>query len=130
MSVVVEQVVGELEFVERDDLLHPLRALGRRVGVDVDAAGHVRVGLAGDHPARRVERVAIALVVDRHEVHHQHVVGHRVEAVQAHLERREHPPVSRRATQPAQTIIIIIIKRRPISRRNIPEDITRARYTN
>ena len=28
MSIVVEEVIGEFEFVEGDDLFHPLRTLG------------------------------------------------------------------------------------------------------
>jgi len=33
-------------------------------------------------------------------------------------------------SESVQSIIIIIIKRQLISRHNMPEDITRARYTN
>jgi len=75
VSVVVHQVVGQLQLVERDDVLHPLGATLRRARVHVDAAGQVRVRLARDHPARAVEGVAVALVVEGHEVHHEHVVG-------------------------------------------------------
>ncbi len=50
-SVLVRDVVGELELVEGDDLLHPLLAGGRAVRVDVHALGHLRVRLACHHPA-------------------------------------------------------------------------------
>ena len=91
MSVVVHDVVGQFEFVEGHDLLGPLAATARRVRVHVDAAGHVGVGLAGDDPTGAVEGVAVTFVVDRHEVHHHHVVGQQVKAEQAHLEGGEHP---------------------------------------
>lgn len=37
-----------------------------------------------------VKGVAVALVVHRHKVHQHYVVGLRVQAVQAHLERGKH----------------------------------------
>ena len=90
MSVVVEQIVGEFEFIKRHDLFHPLRSLGRRVRVHVDASGHVWIGLSSHHPAGRVETVPVTLVVARNEVHHEHVVGHRIKTVQTHLKCRKH----------------------------------------
>lgn len=48
--MLVGDVVGELELVERDDLLHPLLARGRAVRVDVHALGHLGVRLARHHP--------------------------------------------------------------------------------
>ena len=49
-AVLVRQVVGELQLVEGDDLLHPLLAGGRAVGVNVHPLGHLRVRLARHHP--------------------------------------------------------------------------------
>ena len=49
-SVLVRDVVGELELVERDDLLHPLLSGGRAVRVDVHALRHLRIGLASHDP--------------------------------------------------------------------------------
>lgn len=57
MSVVVQQVVGEFEFVEGDDLLHPLGAFGRRVRVVVHPARRGGVRLARHQPRRAVEGV-------------------------------------------------------------------------
>ena len=48
--MLVGDVVGELELVEGDDLLHPLLPRGRAVRVDVHALRHLRVGLARHHP--------------------------------------------------------------------------------
>ena len=48
--MLVRQVVGQLELVEGDDLLHPLLAGGRAVGVDVHPLGHLGVRLAGHDP--------------------------------------------------------------------------------
>lgn len=57
MSVVIQQVVGEFQFIKRDDLLHPLRAFGRRVRVVVDPARRGGVRLTGDQPRRAVEGI-------------------------------------------------------------------------
>ena len=95
MSVVVQEVVGELELVEADDLLHPLSAFSWGIRVDVDPTRHVGVRLARHHPGGRVEGVAVALVVHRHEVHHDHVVRQGVQPEQAYLERGEHATAHR-----------------------------------
>ena len=58
MAVVVELIVGELELVEGDHLLHPLGALGGTVGMDVDPRGGVWVRLAGHHPVGGVECIS------------------------------------------------------------------------
>ena len=55
VPVLVQLVVGQLELVEGDHLLHPLRPLGGRVGVHVDPGRRVGVSLARHHPAARVE---------------------------------------------------------------------------
>ena len=91
MSVIVQLVVGKLELVEADHLLHPLGALGGGVGVHVDAGRRVGVRLPRHHPARGVEGVPIPLVITGHEVHDEHVVLHGIEAVEPHLEGGEHP---------------------------------------
>ena len=49
-AVLVGQVVGELELVEGDNLLHPLLAGGRTVRMDVHPLGHLGVRLARHNP--------------------------------------------------------------------------------
>jgi hypothetical protein len=49
--VFITNVVGQFQLVERDDFLHPLLARRRRVGVDVHALGHLRIGFARHHPS-------------------------------------------------------------------------------
>ena len=56
--------------------------------MDVQALGHLGVGLSGHDPVRAVELVAA--VVHRHDVHQHHVLGALVQPAHAHLERREH----------------------------------------
>jgi len=90
-SVFVGDVVGELQFVERDRLAHPLLAGRRGVRMDVHALRHLRVGLSSDHPARVVELVAA--VVDGNDVHQHDVLGSLVQSRHFHFERRKHPPV-------------------------------------
>ena len=54
--MLVADVVGQLELVEGDHLLHPLFSGGWAVRVNVHALRHLRVGLTGDHPAAAEER--------------------------------------------------------------------------
>ena len=89
-SVFVGDVVGQLQLVERDDLAHPLFSGERRVRVDVHALRHLRIGLAGHHPARVVELVAA--VVHGDDVDEHDVLGSLVEARHFDFERRKHSP--------------------------------------
>lgn len=57
MAIVIQQIVGQLELVEGDNLLHPLGPLGRRVRVVVHAARRGGVCLPGHQPGRAVEGV-------------------------------------------------------------------------
>lgn len=57
VAVFIQQVVGQLELVEGDDLLHPLGPLGRRVRVVVDTARRGGVCLPGHQPGRAVEGI-------------------------------------------------------------------------
>lgn len=57
MAIVVQQVIGELQLVERYDLLHPLRALRGRVRVVVHSARGGRICLASHQPGGAVESV-------------------------------------------------------------------------
>ncbi|TNN76352.1 hypothetical protein EYF80_013431 [Liparis tanakae] len=57
MAVVVQQVVGEFEFIEGDDLLHPLGAFGRRVRVVVHPARRGGVSFTGHQPRRAMEGI-------------------------------------------------------------------------
>lgn len=50
-SVLITNVVRQLQLVERDDFLHPLFARRRWVGVDVHSLGHLRIRLARHHPS-------------------------------------------------------------------------------
>ena len=52
VSVVVELVVGEFEFVEGDGLFHPLTPASRRLGMNVDPRRGDRIRLSGHHPTR------------------------------------------------------------------------------
>lgn len=49
----VQVVVGELEFLEGDELPHPMRSSGRRVRVHVEAARHGRLRFACHRPRPR-----------------------------------------------------------------------------
>lgn len=51
MAVLIQLVVGELQFVERHDLLHPCGPWCWRVGMQMDARRRNGIGLASHHPA-------------------------------------------------------------------------------
>ena len=53
--------------------------------------GYTGVGFSRYQPFGTVERVSISLVVHGNEVHHQDVLGCRVQAEQSHLKCGEHP---------------------------------------
>lgn len=57
MAIVIQQVIGQLQFVERHNLLHPLCALSWRVRVVVHSARCGRICLAGHQPGGAVEGV-------------------------------------------------------------------------
>ena len=88
--MLVGQVVGELELVEGDNLLHPLLAGGRTVRMDVHPLGHLGVRLARHNPLTVVELVAE--VVSGHDVEEEDVLGLGVEAGQAELHLGKHLP--------------------------------------
>ena len=88
--MLVGQVVGELELVEGDNLLHPLLAGGRTVRMDVHPLGHLGVRLARHNPPAVVELVAE--VVGGHDVEEEDVLGLGVEAGQAELHLGKHLP--------------------------------------
>ena len=71
-SVFVGYVVGEFEFVEGDNFLHPLFSSCGTVGVNVHPLGHLRVRLARHDPSAVVELVA--KVVSSHHVQQQDVL--------------------------------------------------------
>ena len=55
--MLVRDVVGEFEFVEGDNFLHPGLAGGGTVRVDVHSLRHLRIRLPGHYPpARNRER--------------------------------------------------------------------------
>lgn len=57
MAVVIQQVIGQLQLVERHNLLHPLCALSRRVRVVVHSARCGRVCLASHQPGGTMEGI-------------------------------------------------------------------------
>jgi len=94
VSVGVEYVVGEFEFLEGDDLSCQLVAGERWVRVRVEAGRYGRVGLAGDEPRRPVVGVAVSLAVDRHYVHQDQVARVHIHAAETQPDRRKHATVT------------------------------------
>jgi len=95
MSLLVDDVVGKLEFVERQRSTHPVLSGGWRVRVNVDLpANHWSIGLAGHDPPAVL--VLVPTAVDRNDVDHDDVVDVGAEAAHFQLQRREHPPARQR----------------------------------
>lgn len=61
-SVLVANIIRQFELVKRDQLLHPLLASCRRIGVNVHSLRHFRIGFAGNHPARIVEFIPVCRI--------------------------------------------------------------------
>lgn len=59
MSILVQLIVGEFEFIERHRLFHPMHSLGRRVVVNVHPRRCVRVTLAGHQPGGAAKHMEI-----------------------------------------------------------------------
>jgi len=57
VSLVVQLVVGQFQFVEADHLTHPRLSGGGGVGVDVHSGGHRGVGVPRYHPLGAVVHV-------------------------------------------------------------------------
>lgn len=57
MAIVIQQVIGELQLVERHNLLHPLCALSWRIRVVVHSARCGRICLAGHQPGGAMESI-------------------------------------------------------------------------
>lgn len=59
MSLIVQFVVGEFEFVKADHLSHPCVSWGQRVRVDVDPWRNWRVGITSHHPFWAVIHISV-----------------------------------------------------------------------
>ena len=88
--MLVRQVVGQLQLVEGDHLLHPLLSSCGAVRVDVHPLRHLGVRLPSHDPPTVMELVAE--IVRRDDVEQEDVLGLRVEAGHAELHLREHLP--------------------------------------
>lgn len=113
MSIFVQLVIGELQFVKGHDLLHPIGADGWRVGMHMNPGRGNGIRLASHHPAGAVANwsasfssnsmwpwlfninllvkgVAIAFVIHGHKVHHANVGGMWIQTTDPHLKRGKH----------------------------------------
>ena len=89
-SMLVGDIVGQLEFVEGDNFLHPLFACRRRVWMNVHPFRHFRVGLPSNHPARVVKFVPA--IVNSNYIHEQNVLRSLVQARHLYFKWRKHSP--------------------------------------
>ena len=106
--MLVRQVVGELQLVEGDHLLHPLLSCRRAVRVDVHPLRHLGIGLPCHDPSTVVELVAE--VVGRDDVEEEDVLRLRVQPRHAELHLREHLPAQEHCVRNILGIIEEICK--------------------
>lgn len=92
----VHVVVGELDFLEGNDLLSELLARERRIRMDVEPGWRRRICLSGHQPAAPVICVPISFIVDRYDVHQDCISAVRLQSVKWDTTRREHPPAQTR----------------------------------
>lgn len=59
MALVVQFIIGQLEFVEANDLAHPCLTRSRRVWVDVHTWWYGRIRISCHHPLGTVVHVSI-----------------------------------------------------------------------
>ena len=83
-------VISQFEFLERDNLTHPLLSRARRIGMNVETAWHLRLCFARHDPFRVV--IFVAVVVERHEIGDQDVTRLRIQPADGHFEGRKHSP--------------------------------------
>lgn len=92
MSIFVQHIVGQLQFLEGHRLFLELLAGERWVGVHVKACGEGRVGFSRHQPGRAVVGVSVPLVVHGNYVHQDHVAPLRINSSERDTKRREHAP--------------------------------------
>ena len=88
--MLVRKVVGELEFMKGDDLLHPLLPGGGAVRMDVHPLRHLGVRLPGHYPSAVVELVS--KIVGGHNVQEKNVFCFRIQTGETKLHLGKHLP--------------------------------------
>ena len=89
MSVLVEIVVGEFNFLEGDVVFHPLGARHRGVGVDVQLGLELRLRLASHRPL--VARVLVSAIISQNHVQEDKVLPFGIQTFHADLQGGKHP---------------------------------------
>lgn len=89
-SMLVGDIISQLEFMKCNRLRHPLLPCGRAVRMDVHSFGHLRVGFPSYHPTRVVELVAA--VVSRDYIHKKDILGFLIKPIDTNFEWGKHPP--------------------------------------
>lgn len=93
----VRNVVGEFQFVESDNLGHPLFPGSRAVWVNVHSLRHFGVSLSCHHPPRIVK--FIPTVISSYNVHQQNVFGFFIQPRTPYFKWRKHSPTRERKRQ-------------------------------
>ena len=90
-AMFVCNVIGQLQFMKRDNLLHPLLSCRRRVRMNVHPLGHLRICFSCHHPPRVMKLVST--IISSHDIHQHDVLSFLVQSWDSNLEGRKHPPV-------------------------------------
>lgn len=92
MSIFVQHIVGQLQFLKGHRLFLELLTGEGWVGVHVEACGKGRVGFSRHQPGRAVVGVPVPLVVHGNNVHQDHVAPLRINSGERDTKSREHAP--------------------------------------
>lgn len=75
MSLLIKLVIGQFDFIERNNLSHPLLAKRGRIRVNIHAAWHGRVSVSRHNPLGTVIRVPVDDVITELNVVHTYIVS-------------------------------------------------------
>lgn len=90
MALTVQLVVGKLQLVEGDHMVHPVRSQCGGLRVNVEPG--VSTGLLKTlHPLRVL--ILVAMLIDGNKIHQQHIERIWVEIMQFHFQCGEHPSI-------------------------------------
>ena len=90
LSVLIHLIVGELDFLEGDDLLAKLLSCVRSIRVRIEPVGWRRVSLSGNQPRGPMVGIAVPLVVAGHDVQEDPVLHVRPQVGEAASDGGKH----------------------------------------
>lgn len=91
--MLIQNIIGEFEFMKSNRLAHPLLSFRWAFRVDVHVLWHLWVSLPRNCPLGVLKLVAA--VIDSNNVHKQDILCRFIQPIYPHFERWKHPPVAK-----------------------------------